>query len=587
MHRLISISALALAVSACSPDTSEDTPVADPATETPAPEASDSALLYPLPTDTTPAIAADDLGVRIAALADDVFEGRGPGTEAGEAAADWVAAEMERVGLQPGANGSWFQTVEMVTQTLDQEQSSLTISSSPDAAPFEIGSDAVFWTKHQTELDLSFDASEVVFVGYGAVAPEYGWDDYAGLNVEGKTVIILVNDPGYATQDPDLFNGNAMTYYGRWTYKFEEAARQGATAAIVVHQTAPAAYGWDVVRNSWTGGQPDLVRSNGGEDRALLEGWVTEDVAMALFEEAGLDFAALTAAAAEPGFEPVPMDGLMASGRIVQTVDYAESRNVIGMIEGTETPDEFMMFTAHWDHLGNAADPTDPNFSFASEDTIYNGAVDNATGTSALLEIAEAMVAEAPARSVLFAAVTLEESGLLGSAYMAANPIIPSNQIVAGINMDGMLPTPPTHDMIVVGYGASELEGMLEDILAADDRVVVPDPLPQNGYFYRSDHISYAKLGIPMLYSDGGDNLIEGGRPAGQAEAADYTAFRYHKPQDEYSEDWNLDGMEQNITALYTLGLEIAQSDLWPTWYEGNEFEAIRQADLASASGAE
>ncbi len=582
MKRLLACSALAAILAACSPSSETDAPEAEaPAVdETSAAEATDG-LLMPLPT-TSSAITEDDLRVRIATLADDTFEGRGPGSVAGEAAADWIAAEMERIGLVPANNGSWFQTVEMVNQTVDQEQSSLTISSSAHAAPFEIGSDAVIWSKRQREMDISFDASEVVFVGYGAVAPEYGWNDYEGLDVEGKTVIILVNDPGFATQDPDLFNGNAMTYYGRWTYKFEEAARQGATAAIIVHQTEPAAYGWDVVANSWTGAQADLVYADGGESRAMMEGWITEDVARALFAEAGLDFDEQYAAAAQPGFSYVDMGDLTASGRIVQTVEYAESRNVLGMIEGSEAPDEFVLFTAHWDHLGNAADPSDPNFSFASEDTIYNGAVDNATGSSALLDIAEAMAAEGPRRSVLFAAVTLEESGLLGSAYMAENEVIDSHQIVAGINMDGMLPTGPTHDMVVIGYGASELEDILTDVLESDGRVVRPDPLPQNGYFYRSDHVSYAKIGIPMLYADAGDDMVEGGRPAGAAAAAEYTALRYHKPQDEYNPNWDLSGMQQNVSALYEVGRRIAQSDEWPTWYEGNEFEAIRQDDLAA-----
>ncbi len=582
MKRLLACSALGAILAACSPSSETDAPEAEaPIVEDTAAIEADDGLLMPLPT-TSPEITEDDLRVRIATLADDTFEGRGPGSVAGEAAADWIAAEMERIGLVPANDGSWYQTVEMVNQTVNEEQSSLTISSSADAAPFEIGSDAVIWSKRQREMDISFEDSEVVFVGYGAVAPEYGWNDYEGLDVEGKTVIILVNDPGFATQDPDLFNGNAMTYYGRWTYKFEEAARQGATAAIIIHQREPAAYGWDVVANSWTGAQADLVYADGGESRAMMEGWITEDVARALFSEAGLNFDEQYAAAAQPDFSYVDMGDLTASGRIVQTVEYAESRNVLGMIEGTEAPDEFVLFTAHWDHLGNAADPNDPNFSFASEDTIYNGAVDNATGSAGLLDIAEAMVAEAPRRSVLFAAVTLEESGLLGSAYMAENEVIDSHQIVAGINMDGMLPTGPTHDMVVVGYGASELEDILTDVLEADGRVVRPDPLPQNGYFYRSDHVSYAKIGIPMLYADGGDDMVEGGRPAGTAAAAEYTALRYHKPQDEYNPNWDLSGMQQNISALYEVGRRIAQSDEWPTWYEGNEFEAIRQEDLAA-----
>ncbi|MAK62138.1 MAG: peptidase M28 [Ponticaulis sp.] len=591
MKRLFASSALALLLAACAPPEDETTPAegATPApTETPSSDAeTDSALLMPLPDGTTSEITEADLRARLSTLADDTFEGRGPGSEAGEAAADWIAAEMERIGLTPAVDGSWYQTVGMVNQFVDEGLSGLTISSAPDADPLIMRQEAVYWTKRQEELDLSFEDSEVIFIGYGAVAPEYDWNDYEGFDPKGKTVVMLVNDPGYATQDPDLFNGNAMTYYGRWTYKFEEAARQGVDAAIVIHETEPASYGWDVVRNSWTGAQADLVRKNGGADRAIMEGWVTKDTAVRLFEEAGLDFETLKKAAEKPGFEPVPMGDLKASGRIVQTVEKAESRNVIGMIEGTETPDEYMLYTAHWDHLGNAATPDDPNFTFASEDLIYNGAVDNATGSSALLEIAEKMKAEAPARSVLFAAVTLEESGLLGSAYMAENPIVPHNQIVAGINMDGALPIGRTKDMVVVGYGASELETILEEVLEGQDRVVKPDPMPQNGSFYRSDHISYAKKGVPMLYADGGDDMIEGGRAAGQAAGRDYTANRYHKPQDEYSPDWNMAGMVEDVTALFEVGFQIAQSDDWPTWFEGNEFKAIREADLATRTDSE
>ncbi|MAP96281.1 MAG: peptidase M28 [Ponticaulis sp.] len=586
MKHILAPSVLALALVACTPAQDEPTPTETTPTPTPTAEATapteTSGLLLPLPEETSPEITAEDLAERISILADDVYEGRGPASENGEKAADWIAAEMERIGLKPGNSGEWFQTVEMVNQSVDESLSSLTISSDPEADPLVLRSETVFWTKRQKELDLSFEDSEVVFVGYGSVAPEYDWNDYEDFDATGKTVVMLVNDPGFATQDPDLFNGNAMTYYGRWTYKYEEGGRQGATAIIVIHETAPAAYGWDVVRNSWTGPQADLVRADGGDNRSVLEGWVTKDVAESLFEEAGLNYEELKAAAAQPGFKPVPMGDLKASGRVVQTVEQAESRNVIGMIEGTETPDEYMLFVAHWDHLGKAETPADANFSFASEDLIYNGAVDNATGSSALLDIAEAMATQNPKRSVLFAAVTLEESGLLGSAYMAENPIVPHNQIVAGINMDGALPIGRTKDMVVVGYGASELEDILENVLTSQDRVVKPDPRPQAGSFYRSDHISYAKKGVPMLYADGGDDMREGGRDAGQAAAADYTNARYHKPQDEYSPDWDLSGMVEDISALYEVGLRIANSDEWPTWYEGNEFESIREADLAT-----
>ncbi|MEM8616049.1 MAG: M28 family metallopeptidase [Pseudomonadota bacterium] len=376
-----------------------------------------------------------------------------------------------------------------------------------------------------------------------------------------------------------------MTYYGRWTYKFEEAGRQGAAGAIVVHETAPASYGWDVVANSWSGAQADLVRRDGGANRTTYEGWITEETARALFAEAKLDFREMKRAAQSEGFKPVAMGSLTASGNIVQTVTTKQSRNVIGVIPGKTAPQEHVLFTAHWDHLGKKSEERkgEPTQDFYRDD-IFNGAVDNATGTAALLEMAEAMIAEELDRSALFLAVTLEESGLLGSAYYAENPTVPMNQIVAGLNMDAMLPIGPAKDMVVVGYGASELEDRLKAYLDTVGRVIKPDPNPQAGYFYRSDHVSFAKKGVPMLYADGGNDLIDGGEAAGQAAAQTYTRRRYHKPMDEYADDWNLDGMVQDMTALYTVGLGILQSQDWPTWYPGNEFEAIRQASLAEKS---
>lgn len=579
-------SALAL-ITACG-QTSEET---DPITpETPPVEtetAESSGLLMPLPEGTSPEIAATDLAQRIATLSDDTFEGRGPAAENGEKAADWIAAEMERVGLQPaGENGTWFQTVGMVEQSLDENASAMSFAggASGEAFPMTLKEDAVLWTKKQDRDQAEWSDSELVFVGYGVVAPEYGWDDYAGLDVEGKTVVMLVNDPGYARED-ELFKGKSMTYYGRWTYKFEEAGRRGATGAIVVHETAPASYGWDVVANSWSGAQADLVRTDGGDNRTLFEAWITEETARAVFAEAGLDFSTMKTQAKTEGFTPVDMGDMTVSGNLVQSVSTTQSRNVVGVLPGTTAPDEHVLFTAHWDHLGKKAEEKEgePQQDFYRDD-IFNGAVDNATGSSALLEMAEAMAVEKLDRSALFLAVTLEESGLLGSAYYAENPTIPMNQIVAGLNMDGMLPVGPTKDMVVVGYGASELEDLLKEHLDETGRVIVPDPNPQAGYFYRSDHVSFAKKGVPMLYADGGIDKVEGGVAAGKAVADTYTAQRYHKPMDEYDESWDLSGMEQDIKALYSVGLKIAQSDAWPTWYPGNEFEAIRQASLAERS---
>ncbi len=579
----LSIVATALAlVSACGQSSD---PAATKPPATPPIEVEDIfELPMPLPSGTSAAITEDDLRQRIALLSDDAFEGRGPAAEKGELTADWLAQEFERIGVQPGGvDGTWFQTVGMVEQTLDENASRLTFSGgvSGEDYPMVLKEDAVMWTKKQDRDTASWDASELVFVGYGVTAPEYGWDDYAGLDVEGKTVVMLVNDPGYARQD-ELFKGRSMTYYGRWTYKFEEAGRRGATGAIVIHETAPASYGWEVVANSWSGAQADLVRADGGANRTLFEGWITEETARALFAEAGLSFTDLKTQAQEPGFTAVDMGDLTASGEITQTVSTTESRNVIGILPGRSAPDEHMLFTAHWDHLGKKSEEREgePTQDFYRDD-IFNGAVDNATGISALLEIAEALATEEIERSALFVAVTLEESGLLGSAYYAEQPTVPMNQIVAGLNMDGMLPVGRTRDMVVVGYGASELEDLLKAHLEETGRVIVPDPNPEAGYFYRSDHVSFAKKGVPMLYADGGVDKLEGGEAAGRAFAEVYTAQRYHKPMDEYNESWDLSGMQEDVLALYSVGLNVINSGEWPTWYPGNEFEAVRQASLA------
>jgi len=511
-----------------------------------------------------------DLRYRISTLADDGFEGRAPATSGGIAASQWVADEMARIGLEPGYDGSYFQPVSLLEVTLDTEHSDFDLFFNGEPLDLTMGDDIVYWTK-LNQPSVSVASSDLVFVGYGVVAPEYGWDDYADVDVTGKTVVMLVNDPGYANPDSGLFNGNAMTYYGRWTYKYEEAARQGAAAVILIHQTAPASYGWNVITGSWSGSQLDLAREPGTGTFAEVESWVTEDVARHLFELSGLDFTALTASAAQPGFAAVPMTGLSSAGTLQNTTRTMDSRNVVGVVRGTERPDEYVLYTGHWDHIGRRDVPE-------GEDGIYNGAVDNATGTAAILEIGQAFIANPPQRSVMIIAVTAEESGLLGSAYYGENPVVPFDQTVGGINIDAIMPTGRSHDVVVVGHGASELEDILTEEAAAQDRYIVPDPNPEAGYFYRSDHISIAKHGVPMLYADGGVDLIEGGRVAGEAAGMDYRDHRYHAPADEYSADWQMDGMVEDVTLLYNVGARLANSDAWPNWYEGNEFRALRDA---------
>lgn len=569
MKRLVlSTLASGLLLAACTPADEADTDAA-PAPETTA-ETTDAGQSAPAE-DTgvsSAAIAEADMRRMISTLADDEFEGRAPATPGGIAASQWIADEMARIGLEPGYEGSYFQPVPLLEVTLDESTSSFDISHDGEPLGLSTNEDVVFWTKRAAD-EVSLDSSDLVFVGYGVVAPEYGWNDYEGVDVEGKTVVMLVNDPGYADPDSGLFNGNAMTYYGRWTYKYEEAARQGAAGVILIHQTAPASYGWNVVSGSWTGAQLDLAREAGEGTFAAVESWVTEDVARQLFELSGLDFDTLTAAASQADFEAVPMEGLTASATLHNSTRTLDSRNVVGVVPGTTRPDEYVIYTAHWDHIG-IRDVAE------GEDGIYNGAVDNATGTAAILEIGEAFMANPPERSVMILAVTAEESGLLGSAFYGENPIVPFSQTVGGINIDAMLPTGRSRDIIVVGHGASELEDVLESVASEQDRYIVPDPNPEAGYFYRSDHISLAKHGVPMLYADGGEDLREGGTEAGQAAGEDYRANRYHGPADEYSADWPMDGMIENVELFYEVGSRLANSDDWPNWYEGNEFRALR-----------
>ncbi|MEM9704927.1 MAG: M28 family metallopeptidase [Pseudomonadota bacterium] len=507
-------------------------------------------------------------------LASDDFEGRAPATSGGERTRDYLINEAKRIGLKPGVGEGYEQTVPLVEVTLDPKQSEFTV----DGEPLKYGDEAIYWTKRVVDA-VAFDDSDMVFVGYGVVAPEYGWNDYEGLDVTGKTVVMLVNDPGFATGDAALFNGRAMTYYGRWTYKYEEAARQGAAAAIIVHQTEPAAYGWSVI-SGWMGPQLDLERPDGGAGRTVLEGWITEEKARSLFSSAGLDFDKQAQAALDRSFNPTPMGALKASGKITNNIRRNQSANIAAVLPGAKRPDEFILYMAHWDHLGR-------NFGQPGGDSIANGAVDNATGTAGVLTIAEAFANNgvAPDRSILFLFVTAEESGLLGSAYFGEAPIVPLAKIVGGVNIDAILPTPPAKDITVIGFGASELETILERAALRRGLYLRPDAQPEKGYFYRSDHISLAKKGVPMLYADSGIDLMEGGEEAGLAFSDDYTENRYHKPADEYKVEWNVEGLTQTLGVLYEVGADMAYSNDWPNWFEGNEFRALRDAQRAAVAG--
>jgi Zn-dependent M28 family amino/carboxypeptidase len=509
----------------------------------------------------------------IAVLASDEFEGRAPATLGEEKTINYLKSEFEALGIGPGNGDSYFQSVS-VTEITTASDAVLTFSGSSYDAELEYATEMMVGSQQQIPTTSIVD-SELVFVGYGVVAPERNWNDYAGIDVAGKTVVILVNDPGYATQDPDVFNGNTMTYYGRWTYKYEEAARQGATGALIVHETGPAGYGWEVVSGSWSGPQIGLQADNLNSDKNDIEGWLTLDSAEALFAGAGLDYQELKAAAAQPGFNAVPLGDVTASVAIQNSVRTSLSQNVIAMIPGTQSPRETIIYTAHWDHLGvNAELPGD---------NIYNGAADNATGTAALLAMAKMHADAGPApRSVVFLAVTAEESGLLGSRWYAEHPVFPLATTVANINIDVLNTYGPMHDIVVVGNGSSELEAYLEEAATAQGRHLVEEPNPERGYYYRSDHFNFAKAGVPALYAESGKDSVEFGKEWGAEQAQDYNENRYHAPSDEYDPNWNLEGAAQDILLYFDVASKLSRESSFPNWLEGNEFKGIRDATSSS-----
>jgi len=502
-------------------------------------------------------------------LSSDEFEGRMPGTEGEDRTLSYLIARFEQAGLSPGNHGSWVQDVPLVEIT-GKNYAPLTIEAGGKAMRFTQGSDWVGVTYREDRL-TTLDPSEMVFVGYGINAPERGWNDYAGVDVKGKTVLILVNDPDYTNEGLDgPFNGRAMTYYGRWTYKFEEAARQGAAAALIVHDTFPASYPWDVVKNSWSGAQAYAERGDGDANQTVMNGWVQKGVAERILAASGHDLAALSASAARQGFRAVPLNA-RASTRFANDIRRFLSRNVIGLLPGTERPDEYVLHTAHWDHLGRCKP--------GEADEICNGAIDNATGTAALVALAQAHAEAGPvARSLVFLAVTAEESGLLGSEYYGANPVFPLERTVGGVNLDALSMAGRAKDVTVIGRGKSQLDLFVEKALAADKRTITPDASPEAGYYYRSDHFSFAKRGVPMIYVEGGQDLVEGGREAGRAFDQAYRDNAYHAPGDEYREDWDWSGVAEDLQLYYRLGRMLATSTSWPNWVEGDEFRAIRDA---------
>jgi Zn-dependent M28 family amino/carboxypeptidase len=506
-------------------------------------------------------------------LSDDSFEGRAPATPAEDKTVAYISNRFAKAGLKPGGtDNTWFQQVPLVELTASP--SALRFTGGKAKLDFAYRTDMVIGT-YQVRPRVELKNSDVVFVGYGINAPERGWNDYAGIDVKGKTVVILVNDPDWRTQTLDgPFEGRAMTYYGRWTYKFEEAARQGAAAAIIIHETEPAAYPFDVVVSSWTGPQLEFDEPGDHMDQSKAVGWITNDAARKLFASAGKDYDALTLAASKKGFRAVPF-GLKATVALDNSIRRQTSRNVIGVLPGAERPEEYIVYSAHWDHLGHC-EPV-------NGDDICNGAVDNASGIAGLVTLADAFRKQGtPKRSILFIALTAEESGTLGSEYYAAHPTVPLRQIVGGINMDSLNVNGATRDIVLVGSGKSELEDYLVRAAKAQNRIVKAEPTPEKGYYYRSDHFSFAKLGVPMLYTDPGEDLVNGGSARGQALAEDYVAHRYHSAKDEYDPNWDWSGAVQDLDLWYAIGRELADGDAWPNWYPASEFRAIRDTSRAS-----
>lgn len=500
-------------------------------------------------------------------LSSDDFQGRKPFTDGEEKTVNYLKSQFEQFGLVPGNGDSYFQEVPLVELTAKPSET-MKVNGNGQSLSLQALNEFVAYTERVTDK-VSLENSELVFAGYGVVAPEYNWNDYEGLDVKGKTVIVLVNDPGFTFGDSTFFKGKTMTYYGRWTYKYEEAARQGAAGCLIVHETVPAGYPWLVVRNSWSGAGLYLAQKEGTYQPAVL-GWLTREAAIKIFEASGQDLKNFSERSRERDFEPVSL-GINVSVTIENDIKRDASKNVIAKIKGSARPDEYIIYSAHWDHLGIGPE--------VDGDSIYNGAHDNASGISTLLGIAEAMASgPQPERSVVFLAVTAEEQGLLGSKYYAENPTYPPDKTVANINMDGITAFGPMKDLTIVGFGQSELEDIAKKVAKSQGRYIIPDPNPGKGYFFRSDHFQFAKAGIPALYASGSyEHMTEG---VGYVDSLNqiYLNTQYHRPQDEYQRGWTFDGMKLDGELMMEVGNHLANSEEWPKWKDGSEFKSIREA---------
>lgn len=523
-------------------------------------------------------ITINDLLQHIKVLSSDEFEGRAPGTKGEELTVSYLVEQFKKFGLKPGnPDGSYLQKVPLVGFR-GQQTVSFTASGKKLDVKFP---DDIVALSRRFVTKVSVQNSDMIFAGYGVVAPEYGWDDYKGVDVKGKTIIMLVNDP--AVPDPNdstkldenMFMGKAMTYYGRWTYKYEIATAKSAAAAIIVHETGPAGYPFEVVSGSWGRENFDIKTPDNNMSRVAVESWISLNTAKRLFAAAGLDFDAMKRAAVRKDFKPVPLKA-KANFTIKNTIREVESNNVVAKLEGSDPKlkDEYVIYSAHWDHLGRNEN--------LKGDQIYNGAIDNASGTSTLLELAEAFTKlKTPLkRSILFLAVTAEEKGLLGAKYYASNPLYALEKTLADINMDGINQWGRTKDIVVIGLGNSTLDDLLKQAAATQQRIVAPDPEPEKGFFYRSDQFEFAKKGVPALYTDSGVDYI--GKPAGygQQKRDEYTEHDYHKVTDEIKPDWDLSGAVEDGQLFFQVGYHVTQNDRYPDWKPGTEFKALREEML-------
>ena len=556
MRRLYPVCALAM-LSACSPNSAQ-------------PDANSSAALKPV--QMNEARFRDD----IKNLSSDEFEGRAPTTHGEKLTLDYLSKAFAEMGLKGAYQGSFLQPVPMVSYTAyDAQQISLA------GLPLTYRKDIVLNSRHDNG-GVNIENAPLVFVGYGVNAPEYGWNDYQDVDMKGKIAVILVNDPGFARPDSGKFNGKAMTYYGRWSYKFEEASRQGALGALIIHDTEPASYPWSVVENSWTGAQQDLVLSKAEQDsRVQVEGWLTLDAATQLFEKAGLSLPTLMARAADSPIN-LPLEQT-ANIAFKNKAEYANSYNVVATLPGTQQADEQILFTGHWDHIGKD--------DSKEGDKIYNGAMDNASGIAGILEIARQLADNAKlghglARSVTFIATTGEEQGLLGSRYYAANPIYPIDKTVAVLNLDSTNIYGKTKDFTIVGKGKSELENYLVDAAKQQNRIALGEKNPASGGFFRSDHFSFAKLGVPAVFAGGGSEPVDAATASYKTQMQATMKGCYHNVCDEYHEDWDLSGAIQDLEVYYQVTRSLGNSQDWPGYYQGTEFNSLRPAktELATAT---